>query len=166
MKYITQYEIKEIFQKERFIFLDFLEREIKPDFVKDYEYNGQLKKNIKHYNIEKIIKNLFFKVKKHKSGETLISSLFLKFIQQIKNQNIRFSKETNQMLDNFPKPKYKRKSWKRYVILKDEIKSLKRAKRRVRKKYYGKVLKEKLQNIEEELNAKQIRLRELAEKLK
>ena len=144
--YFTQYDIFNSNPEEKFVLLSILRRNFKPKFRANY----QGKKDIGFYSLEEFLNFIYTRVQKHKS-ENKIYLLYRNFVEYIKTKDYTLNKKEKMIVYNFPKPKYQRKVWKKYYELKQEIKRLKTIKRKVRKKYYGKVLEEKLNNIEIEI---------------
>jgi hypothetical protein len=121
----------------------------------------------KTFDETKVIKTIFYKLRKHKSKSKMYN-VFTTFLKFIKDNYTYDDKEINFMLNNIPKPKYERKKWKTWKKIHDRLKFLKRLKRKVKKDIEkGEVHKiDKLNNIINEINELQKRKQELANKLK
>ena len=130
-----------------------------------------IKRNFKVENNEfdeiKVIKDLFFKLRKYKTRSKMYIAfsnflIFLKENKQFKN------KEINYMLNNIPKPKYERKSWRTWKKVSERLKFLKKLKRKVEKDIKaGEIHKlNKLNNIKEEIKHLSKRKKELGSLLK
>jgi len=154
--YITRYEIfkSQKSKGDRQVLFHILKRNLKPKFRDDYKVDEIIKHNIGYYSLEEFLDLIYHRVLKHKS-ENKIYKLYKNFIEFIKNNESfdleKLSGKSKMILNNFPKPKYERKGWKKYYQLKQEINRLKKAKRKVKKKYSGSILTAKLNNIDNEI---------------
>jgi hypothetical protein len=167
----SQYDIFDCFESkdEKFRFKGFVKRNLKERKIDNIEYKGVLKKNIKFYSFNELINIIKVNVKNIKTYNNPMYSLYYKFVNFIKDKykykEYDLTKENLAFIENFPKPKYFRNKWKRYYLLKQDINKLKRAKRRVKKKYTGKLLKEKLDDINNNINKLVKRRNEILMKL-
>jgi hypothetical protein len=162
--YITQYDIKLIFNKDdRFRFWNFIKRNFRPKFKSDVIIDGKLKKNIGFYSVDEILNLLRSKTLKIKTYNNPVYHIYKTFAEYIKTKNIELLEpKLKQYVINFPKPKYYRGKWKRWYQIKQEIKKLKALKRKLRKQNNDK----QLQEVIDKINKLKQRRDELAKILK